>query len=291
MELLPLSEISFDKVARYEKTYTDEDGITFDKFIIGIDDGEYYHPYHGLNKFSLNKERIPDGYVRTTMNQEHVKEYYFNPKRTFLKHDNELAKQIQELNQDAKWYYTHDNGGRPFLVFITDCGERRVVRVYKQDTNKFYFNENSRNKNYYTYLVGEYCAKKVHVGTSPECAMTKFSGGIGSYFNGNSILLELDNDRFVYIGIQVYEFTTDDTITEYLSPVGNNDVSYPFAIGETNVYFMSNHRYVPRSVFDQYVAPGVKDAYAYYYGHEDNTPELSQFSTKMDNLKIIEKRQ
>ena len=37
--------------------------------------------------------------------------------------------------------------------------------------------------------------------------MTKFSGGHGKEFDGNSILLKIKKDRYVFIGNTIYEFS------------------------------------------------------------------------------------
>ena len=57
--------------------------------------------------------------------------------------------------------------------------------------------------------------------------MTKYSGGHGPKFTGNSILLNIGDKRYVSIGWTIYEFSTKDQITEYYSPVGKSDVPYP----------------------------------------------------------------
>ena len=51
----------------------------------------------------------------------------------------------------------------------------------------------------YINLVKKYKVKEVFIGKSPVIGMTKYSGGYGKYFDGNTILLELKNNNFIYI--------------------------------------------------------------------------------------------
>ena len=57
---------------------------------------------------------------------------------------------------------------------------------------------------------------------------------------GNSILLQTGKNKYVYIGDGIRSFTTKngDVIKKYYSPVGNNEVPYPYAIGDKYVYIM-----------------------------------------------------
>ena len=71
---------------------------------------------------------------------------------------------------------------------------------------------------------------------------------------GNSILAELGSGRYVFVGEQIYEFhvAAGDVIEAYHSPIGNNDVPYPVAVGAEYLYFllMGDHACVPRTLFD-----------------------------------------
>ena len=89
-------------------------------------------------------------------------------------------------------------------------------------------------------FLKSYKPEETFVGISPKIKMTEFSGGFGKKFNGNSILLSLGKNKYVFIGQKIIEFTTKkDKIIDFVSPVGNNDVPYPFAIGEKYVYSFS----------------------------------------------------
>jgi hypothetical protein len=99
--------------------------------------------------------------------------------------------------------------------------------------------------------------------------MTKFSGGHGAKFDGNSILLEIKKKSYVYIGSEIFAFKTDNDITDYVSPVGNNDVPYPYAIdSEMNYYLMIENVKLK-------ILTNQEDPYKYYYQANLLTPDLA----------------
>ena len=94
-----------------------------------------------------------------------------------------------------KIYYIHDNGGRPFKVDI----DGNDVKIYKETTGKI--NE------YSTKPVLVTKAAKIFIGKSPKNKMTTLSAGYGKKFDGNSILLHIKNNEYVFIGTQHIPFS------------------------------------------------------------------------------------
>ena len=87
--------------------------------------------------------------------------------------------------------------------------------------------------------------KHIFIGKSKVCDMTAFSGAADndSDFEGNTILLEVEHRKYVYISsLEVIEFRTDDKILDYISLMGNNLIPYASMLGEKNTYFLF-HRY------------------------------------------------
>ena len=88
----------------------------------------------------------------------------------------------------TKTYLIHDNGGRPFLVYV--AGNK--VWIYKHSKEIIVEDQKDfDNPKYYTELVKEYNAKQVFIGKSPKNELTMYSGGHGSKFTGNSILFKI----------------------------------------------------------------------------------------------------
>lgn len=96
-------------------------------------------------------------------------------------------------------------------------------------------------------------------------------------FPGNSILLEIDQGKYIYIGDTIYSFETrnNEKITKYYSPVGNSQVPYPYAVGENNTYFMLDKKSLPNSFLDL-----KKDAYGQFYGHTVEDSAKQKIKTK-----------
>ena len=68
--------------------------------------------------------------------------------------------------------------------------------------------------------------KHIFIGKSKVCPTTQFSGANDSSgFDGNTLLLECEDNEYVYIsGLEIFKFKTDDKITDYISLMGNNMV-------------------------------------------------------------------
>ena len=75
--------------------------------------------------------------------------------------------------------------------------------------------------------------------------MTEFSGAAdnGSDFDGNTLLLEVEDRKYVYIsGLEITEFETTDKVIDCIPLTSNNIVPYVIIPGEKDTYFLY-HRY------------------------------------------------
>ena len=88
-------------------------------------------------------------------------------------------------------------------------------------------------------------SKNAFIGKSKVCPMTEFSGSAknSSKFDGNTLLVECENNEYVYIsGLEITKFKIDDKIIDYISLMGNNMIPHAIMIGERYTYFLY-HRY------------------------------------------------
>ena len=86
-------------------------------------------------------------------------------------------------------------------------------------------------------------AKNVFIGKSKVCPMTEFSGVVSSDFDGNTLLVECENNEYVYIsGLEITKFKIDDKFIDYISLMGNNMIPHAIMIGQRYTYFLY-HRY------------------------------------------------
>ncbi len=171
-------------------------------------------------------------------------------------------------------YFTHDNGGRPFMVNVDT--KNHYLEVFKFNQGEFDKHEDIKiNKRkemtisydinihdqkimaqFYDESVYKTSYREIFVGNHEE------KGDKSNWGLGNSILVNKNNTQYIYIG---HMFEPGDHIKEYYSPIGNSDVPYPYAIGNKNVYFMIEDKYVSLSGFtDDELANG---PYNKLYGH------------------------
>lgn len=179
--------------------------------------------------------------------------------------------QKMEIIKAGKKYYIHDNGSRPFMVVI----DKTRVYVYKKtDIEK---------DNYEKIL--DIKVKEIFIGKD----------SINKNFNGNSILLQLTNTKFMCITESIFEFELEkgDEIVKYFSEVGNSDVPYPVLLGKNNFYSMIDKTYGSRDDFpSDYKISDYEKAHGYYYGKFE--PKKGWISPvkkhKLPYLKTIQKR-
>jgi hypothetical protein len=139
----------------------------------------------------------------------------------------------------AKIYDIHDNGGTPFTVHI----QSSKAEVYDTSGKKIY------ETSFLNAFIGDNDLRVK--GVVPK----------GKY-PGNTILLHVKPNEYVFIGHSIYLFKLkDDKIVKYYSPVGPSDVPYPYAVGEKNTYFMLDMESLPNDCIDL-----TEDGYTQFYG-------------------------
>jgi len=169
-------------------------------------------------------------------------------------------------------YNTHDNYGRPYTIIIK---LESFVSVYKNDTNELLFNKK---------------VNKVFIGKSPINEMTKFSGGHGKDFDGNSFLLELDDDSYQHIGRDIFTFNSYNKIVKYVSPIGNNDVPYPYAIdSDGNIYLLiEDVVLINTNQFKQLNTTKYDNPYDYYYSLDLITEDFGRVPSQVPEIKKLD---
>ena len=136
------------------------------------------------------------------------------------------VKKASAKKTTLKTYYTTDNGAQPFKVVI----DNKQVYVYKfqkynQDTDTFLYSEKP---------IQHYIVKKVFIGKSNLSSDNYYPG---SQYDGNSILLQITKNKYVFIGDRIFSFTSKSEIKKFVSPMGNSMNSYPFAIDINGRYY------------------------------------------------------
>lgn len=145
-------------------------------------------------------------------------------------------------NRSNKKYMIHDNGIVPFHVYVNN----------NKKTLKVYMNSNTLDEPVFDKLVLETKYQKIFDGGPiPH----KYIEQSYSFEPGNTILVSLGKNKYIFIGPNIYSFTTgntsDDEIIEYFSPIVINDIPYPYARTKTNTYLMLFNVFIKNEDLDK----------------------------------------
>ena len=179
-----------------------------------------------------------------------------------------------------KTYYTHNNGGRPFKVVV----DNKKIYVYKykkydEDTDTTLYYEKSikyEKKNFFK-------CKNIFIGKSLKNKTTISSGGYGAKFTGNSILLQITKNKYVFIGHKIFSFTSQSEIKKFVSPVGNSDVPYPFAIDVDGRYYLMIENVIIDKITN--IKKYDNDPYEFYYNNRTLTNIQNPSESNILNIK------
>lgn len=187
-----------------------------------------------------------------------------------------------KVSSSRKTYITLDNGIRPFKVIVD---KKNGIQIYTYLPNK-----------YEDDFVPVYDVLIKHI----KKYKSYWSGFDSSYNreHGNAILIEIDPHTYIFVGDTIYEFKAVDTIVDFISPVGNNDVPYPIAYGTENTYFMLDQVYVKNTELElDKTVQNSEHMYREFYGFfghlaRKGMPRRKSHLIKIPfkDLKMIQKR-
>ena len=196
-------------------------------------------------------------------------------------------------NRRKQHFMIHDNESIPHIVTIQNAAHGKRVSVFKLPDDIYDDDLHlmlSRRSYYklFSELMASYTASKVFV---PR-GYVEF-GGQDKFYKGNTILLKISRNRYVYIGGMIYEFSTmpNDEIVKYYSIIGPSVVPYPVAIGLNYVYFLSTKTYLPIDMFKDLDEVELMDSYSYYYGHKKlpgiRRGPLKKYSKRIPHVRMV----
>ena len=164
-------------------------------------------------------------------------------------------------------YRIYDNGGRPFRVQYNTANKEFTVTRWNTGSPGGY-NERVHSGKFLKVFVGE------DTNTSSSSKKKR------KVCRGNSMLFMLKHGKYMYVGSEIYVFMAKDEIVSYHSPVGPNDVPYPYAVGKQQTTLLVE-RVVARN---SDISKGV-DPYEWYYGFDMAPPRKKRFD-KVSKLSI-----
>ena len=164
-------------------------------------------------------------------------------------------------------YSIHDNGGTPFWVEVSG----KSITVLK-------------NMNTYEWIDGKHTevknpTKELFSINVDEVFIGKTSPTGPKSPPGTAILCRIGS-KYMYIGKEIYEFSTNDVITKFYSDLGNSDVPYPYAVGEKYIYIMLDKVAIDKSLFNM-----KEDIYKQYY--ENMKVKKMKLKTKAVKTKAV----
>jgi hypothetical protein len=259
---------------KYKNPYMYKENI-FGKEI----NGKFYE-WKSYNEFSEKSSKIKPGYKKDKIDQKYLNDYICGSKKT----EKELDKKIHKGYKTYIIAVYSDGNWMPFLVAI----KNKTAKIFVIGKDIAYYNSQLEDYDYnFTDLIMEYKFDEIFI---PKGFTGNISSNNSQFKNnkvdkGNTILLKIKN-KYICICKDIFEFTTNDDIINYYSPIDRFGDNYPVAIGKENVYFMLDKTYVPIKHFEGFKLTDFISAYGYYYGYKGDDP-LDKYAKKIKKLKII----
>jgi hypothetical protein len=171
-----------------------------------------------------------------------------------------------------KIYFIHNNRERPYKVIID--GHNVAIEKALSDT---------KYEPIFTFRI-----KSIFIGKSPFNEMTQSSGMYGPQYDGNSILLHIEGLKYVYVGSEIYQFTALRPIVKYISPIGNNDVPYPYAKDNNGNYYMFIYHKVVMNNPKMNRVIKYLDFVEYYYDYIYENAANSKFQKDIEGYELLD---
>lgn len=182
-------------------------------------------------------------------------------------------------------YLIHDNGGRELRVVIKD----HTATIYRRLSDPETYEYTGEEKE-----LMEFKFKKVFVGTG----VTRFSYSQTAtdkqcldFSTGHTLLFHINNKKYIFVGMDIKEFTASEPITEFLTTIGNNDVPYTVMLTKNNFIIEDgNLRIGKRSDLDPEVLEEVDTVCPRGIDATEVWMDANKKSSKQLKFKLLTKR-
>ena len=150
-----------------------------------------------------------------------------------------LIKRLTSTHNTNKTYHIQSNGGRTFKV---------VVNGLHVKVKRMTWNDETRTQEEIGGWVIDERFRKVFIGKSPKepfkCKNNNYV--FDPRYDGNTILLEKESGKYLFLSEHVYEFQPSAPIVKFISFMGNNSVPYPWAVDKKhNCYCLAWKQIIP----------------------------------------------
>lgn len=150
-----------------------------------------------------------------------------------------------ELPGSYQLYQTHEQHDRPFTLFI-DATQKQVLILSLHDP----------------HLRRLQRFVQVWIGRSPPTDLTVMHNTYGAEWDGNTLLFEVGNRTYLFVGDELVHFRTDVPIIDFYSPVGEHDTPYPYAIDRNGSKWLLRDKVVLHDCYTD------SDPYRAYYSEK-----------------------
>jgi hypothetical protein len=183
-------------------------------------------------------------------------------------------------------YLIHDNRDRPFTVNIETVinwkNKKEVstnVRIYRN--KEIHDHEDDFFVTTIDHMIMKF--KNIHRLFIGKSVCSSFTDWCGPEVDGNTILVQpTTKNEYIWVGNNgIMLFKPTETIEHYMSPIGNNDVPYPYAISKNNIYLLLEDAIISKKLFKKELLAkfidGTECPYDYFYNED---PEHKKFQMK-----------
>lgn len=178
-----------------------------------------------------------------------------------------IRRWVRIPNEKGKIYLTQFNGGHPYKVVIGKNG----IFIFAKDhsvVEDVFIDKVIHLKKHLKVFVGDYKGKFYKTSASDK---------------GNTLLISLGKNKYLFVGDTVFSFTAPDPIRAYQSPIDNSNVPYPWVIGTENIYLLNEKIFIPHEMRNTKFCP-----YTQYYSKMSRTEQKTlERQCKIRGLKII----
>jgi hypothetical protein len=211
------------------------------------------------------------------------------------------------LREGYTTHLTHSNHAKSLLVCVRE--DLKEVHVYRMSAKVKQERTDAANdattataaysveeeKTAYKEFMQKVVCEHVFVGETPKKRASSQSSNGAVDFHGNSILVKLKDNQYIFITDQIRRFSTkNDVISTFTLAMGKNGLPYPIAVGEKNYYSLGDELlYLAKSEFPDTVKDDMQLVYnlmkSYHpfmfnlTGHVKNTTIMS-----LDAFRVIQ---
>lgn len=201
------------------------------------------HKFISYNNFSKKITNITNkGWIQYKMSPNIINQSFCGSYKKLTKDT------VIKINHPGyKTYFPYNHWGYTFKVFIKK--QTDPVYIYRIP-DEVYFDNNELHPDWgYVELVATYIPQKIFIGKSEKSIKNTHLYLYGKEYDGNSILLQMNVNTYIFIGSNIFQFTTKDKIIKFISMASpSSDNTFPYAIDKSNNYYLPmQNEYINKS--------------------------------------------